>query len=158
MKSYIVKIKEGLNIRSYKDCDWCKVCDIHDRARPIELKGSCDANAFTPLSEDKGDIDDFNKSEKYVALENNEIVGFVGINGDVISWLYVDPNHFGRGIGRELLVVALRGIEKEVSLFVVAGNLRAISLYESLGFELKSTFKSKISGYPSTCQKYILSL
>ena len=41
-----------LTIRPYRDADWEAICRVHDRARPDELRGSCDPRAFVPLAED----------------------------------------------------------------------------------------------------------
>ena len=35
--------------RDYQDADWKAICQVHDRARPDELKGSCDPRAFVPI-------------------------------------------------------------------------------------------------------------
>ncbi|MGY0216495.1 N-acetyltransferase family protein [Endozoicomonadaceae bacterium StTr2] len=148
--------KAVITIRNYETSDKQRVFEIHDRARPIELEGSCDPQAFVPLQDDKDDIEDFMASRKFVACEGETITGFAGINGNIVSWLYVDPAHFGKGIGKKLLAVALDQIKDEASTYVLDGNTTAIALYKSFGFKLAASFETDNAGYPCICQKYTL--
>lgn len=81
------------------------------------------------------------------------LVGCVGlVRGNAIKtkhkakiWgMYVDTSHQGCGIGRLLMLDAIanartiRGLE-EVTLAVVTTNFAAVSLYESLGFQIYGT-------------------
>lgn len=91
--------------RNYEDKDWQAICQIHDRARPDELKGSCDPCGFIPIEQDK-EVEDLKRSKKFVACEGETVVGFVGVDEDYLAWLYVDPAHYGKGIGRELLRIS----------------------------------------------------
>ena len=43
---------DSVIIRAYCDDDWPAVCAVHDRARPDELRGSCDPRAFVPLADE----------------------------------------------------------------------------------------------------------
>lgn len=137
-------------IREYADDDWGAICRVHDRARPDELAGSCDPRAFVPLAED-ATADDLARSRKWVACAGERVVGFVGDDGDYLSWLYVDPAYYGRGIGRRLLRRALAAAGPRAWTIALAGNARARALYESEGFVLARTFESDNAGYPCTC-------
>ena len=64
-----------------------------------------------------------------------------------VGWIYrmfVSPDAAGRGIGRELILAlidqarAIAGVE-QLNLTVITQNLRAIRLYESVGFIRYST-------------------
>ncbi|MEM6253042.1 MAG: GNAT family N-acetyltransferase [Cyanobacteria bacterium P01_D01_bin.156] len=149
-------LQETLNFRAYCDEDWLAVCSIHDRARPYELKGSCSPQAFVPLAEDAEDLNNFHHSEKFVAYIGNKIVGFVGVDGTLLSWLYVSPDYFGYGIGRELLALALELTGPRARTIVLAGNARARHLYEKAGFESIHTFESTNAGYPCNCLELAL--
>src|SRR5215510_12728994 len=92
-----------ITMREYRDADWAAVCVVHDRARPDELRGSCDPRAFVPLATDQDDTASFQRSRKFVACVGEQVVGFVGIDGTYLSWLYVDPAYYRQGIGRRLL-------------------------------------------------------
>ena len=139
-----------LTIREYQQEDWLVTCSIHDKARLIELQGSCDERAFVSLAEDKSDFEDFHRSKKYVACISDAIVGFVGIDETEVTWLYVDPNTHGKGIGRRLLQEGLANIHTKASTYVLEGNTCARKLYKSEDFKEIKQFKSKNNGYPCT--------
>jgi ribosomal protein S18 acetylase RimI-like enzyme len=143
--------RPNLMIREYGDDDWLAVCDVHDRARPLELRGSCDPQAFVPLAQDQAYADDFRDSKKLVACLANQVVGFVGVNQQCISWLYVDPSYMGQGIGRRLLQRGIQLGGKQVTTIVLVGNRRARHLYASEGFRISRIFAGRNAGYPCLC-------
>jgi ribosomal protein S18 acetylase RimI-like enzyme len=150
-------------VRGYRDSDTSRCKEIHDLARPIELKGSCDPRAFIPLAEDAKDLAEFQRAKKYVAEENKTILGFIGVDEGDIGWLYVDPKNARTGVGRALLRHAMLRINqdaadslasvRDVSVYVLDGNTPALTLYRSEGFESADRFKSKNNGYPCTVLK-----
>src|SRR5262245_57060443 len=144
-------------IRAYRDDDWGAVCAVHDRARPDELRGSCDPRAFVPLATDQDDTASFQRSRKFVACLGEQVVGFVGIDGTYLSWLYVDPAYYGQGIGRRLLRLGLQLIGHQAWTIVLAGNTQARRLYESEGFRVVRIYESTNAGYPCTCVQLALS-
>ncbi len=146
-----------VTIREYRDDDWPAVCAVHDRARPDELRGSCDPRAFVPLAAEQEDAANFHRSQKFVACLGEQIVGFVGVDGMSLSWLYVDPAYSGQGIGRRLLRLGVQRIGPQAWTVVLAGNTRAWRLYESEGFQVVRTFESTNAGYPCTCVELVLS-
>jgi ribosomal protein S18 acetylase RimI-like enzyme len=137
-------------IRRYRDSDWEAICAIHDAARPHELRGSCDPRAFVPIEQDE-EVEDLKRSQKYIAQDGGTVVGFVGVDGKYLAWLYVHPDYFGRGIGRRLLQKGLDLIGDGAWTIVLDGNRPAIRLYESEGFREVRRFKSDNAGYPCTC-------
>ena len=78
------------------------------------------------------------------------LVGFVGVDEDYLAWLYVDPAHYGKGIGRELLRIGIREIGEGAWTIVLDGNKNAIKLYESEGFQDTGRFNGDNNGYPVT--------
>jgi GNAT superfamily N-acetyltransferase len=146
-----------ITIRDYCDNDWPMVCAVHDRARPDELRGSCDPRAFVPLVAEQDDTASFQRSRKFVACVGEQVVGFVGIDGTYLSWLYVDPAYYGQGIGRRLLRQGLQLIGPQAWTIVLAGNIRARCLYESEGFRAVRLYESTNAGYPCTCVQLALS-
>lgn len=138
------------NLRPYRDLDWLAICRVHDLARPIELRGSCDMRAFVPIEADP-EVEDLKRSRKIVAEVDGRVVGFVGVDGGEIAWLYVDPAHHSRGIGRRLLREGLRLTQSSPSTIVLAGNHAAIRLYQSEGFREVRRYESDNAGYPCTC-------
>lgn len=139
-----------ITYREHKDDDWQAICQIHDRARPDELLGSCDPRGFIPIEQDE-EVEDLKASRKFVACEDDRVVGFVGVDDDYLAWLYVDPSHYKKGIGRELLRIGIREIGEFAWTVVLDGNHKAISLYESEGFREVKRFEGENNGYPCTC-------
>lgn len=78
-----------ITYREFKDEDWKAICKIHDRARPDELLGSCDPRGFIPIEEDE-EVEDLKASHKFVACEDDKVVGFVGVDEDYLAWLYYE--------------------------------------------------------------------
>ncbi len=143
-------IQAAIKIRPYESSDWQRVCQIHDASRPHELKGSCDPRAFVPIEQDP-EVADLRKSQKLVAVEGEEVVGFVGVDGDYLAWLYVDPDYYGKGIGRKLLQAGLAHIPGKAWTIALAGNHKALGLYQSEGFTEVRRYESENAGYPCTC-------
>lgn len=139
-----------ITYRAYQEKDWKAICQIHDRARPDELIGSCDPRAFVPIEQDR-EVEQLKQSRKFVACEDERIIGFVGVDGKYLAWLYVDPDHYGKGVGRGLLRIGIDEIGNDAWTIVLDGNRRAIALYESEGFQEMERFKGENAGYPCTC-------
>ena len=136
--------------RAYADKDWQAICQIHDLARPDELHGSCDPRGFIPIEQDK-EVEDLKACRKFVACSAEQVVGFVGVDGKYLAWLYIDPSQYGKGIGRELLRIGLREIGEGAWTIALDGNYKAIKLYESEGFQEVKRFAGENNGYPCTC-------
>lgn len=143
-----------IRIRPFEAADWDELCSIHDLARPDELRGSCDPAAFVPIEEDE-EVEELRRCTKLVAVDGEDVVGFVGVDDDYIGWLYVAPSHYRRGIGRALLQAGVSLTQGPASTVVLAGNLRAIELYRSEGFRLVRRFESDNAGYPCTCLRMV---
>ncbi|MBT3338025.1 MAG: GNAT family N-acetyltransferase [Anaerolineae bacterium] len=139
-----------IKIRPYEEKDWESICAIHDAARPDELEGSCDPRAFVPIEQDN-EVEELKKSEKFVAVDGERVVGFVGVDDKYLAWLYVHPTYYQKGIGRRLLQKGLDIIGENAWTIVLHGNKNAISLYESEGFHEARRFDSDNAGYPCTC-------
>ncbi len=137
-------------IREYCDEDWRAICRIHDRARPDELRGSCDPRAFVPIEQDK-EVEDLRLAHELVARNGERVVGFVGIDGDCLAWLHVDPEYYEQGIGRALLRKGLAEIGPRAWTIVLDGKEPARHLYESEGFREVLRFDSDNAGYPCRC-------
>ena len=139
-----------ITLRPYEEKDWKTICVIHDAARPDELRGSCDPRAFVPIEKDD-EVEDLKRSDKFVALDGERIVGFVGVDEKYLAWLYVDPAYYHQGIGRRLLQKGVEVIGSGAWTIVLTDNKNAIALYESEGFIEARRFESDNAGYPCTC-------
>lgn len=139
-----------IRIRPYEEKDWKSICAIHDAARPDELRGSCDPRAFIPIEED-AEVENLKRSEKYVAVEGERVVGFVGVDGTYLAWLYIHPDYYHQGIGRRLLQKGIACIDGKAWTIVLHNNKKAIALYESEGLVEANRFDNDNAGYPCTC-------
>lgn len=74
------------------------------------------------------------KAETWVATVDGEPAGFLGLLGNFVGGLFVDPQQHGSGIGRALMAhgLALKGT---LELGVYARNERAMAFYKALDFE-----------------------
>ena len=141
----------SVGIRPYESRDWDDIARIHDAARLDELRGAGLLDAYLDLAatyENEGLFDD----EVWVAEVDGRVAGFlagsVGEEGGEITWIYVDPALYRRGVGRALVehFVALAG--GPVELEVLDGNA-ARAFYEALGFAVESTTTGKLAGNES---------
>jgi ribosomal protein S18 acetylase RimI-like enzyme len=115
-------------IRAYKNEDWHAICRIRDRGRPDELCASCDPRAFVPIEQDS-EVENLRRAHKYIACDSERVVGFVGVDGEYLAWLYVDPEYHGQGIGRAPLQTGLAEIGRRAWTIVLSGNTPARRLY-----------------------------
>jgi len=69
-----------------------------------------------------------------IAEDNLTAVGFVAVTGTHLDQLFVDPEYQRRGIGADLLKLALDRAPAVVSLHVFEQNFAARELYERHGF------------------------
>lgn len=93
------------------------------------------------------------KQGVWVVEEGDRLVGvaIAGPDPDDASFghfsrLYVDPDHWGRGIGRRLHDQAILHLRQQAyrtaTLWVLEGNVRTRSWYERLGWRLSGTRKA----------------
>ncbi|EIA19836.1 GNAT family N-acetyltransferase [Listeria fleischmannii] len=84
------------------------------------------------------DFDRDTDGELVLVMENSgDILGFVGIfePEHFIHHLYVNQNARGSGVGRELLLAALKTSKATFSLKCVAENEKALLFYKKMGFK-----------------------
>jgi ribosomal protein S18 acetylase RimI-like enzyme len=74
--------------------------------------------------------------EVWVWEEDGRILGFAGLEGDVLGHLYVEPAAHGRGIGGALLAHAKERRPDGLELWVFQQNHGARRFYERHGFRL----------------------
>ncbi len=74
-------------------------------------------------------------AEIYVYVEDNIILGFIGLNDNYIEGIFVDSNYQDKGIGTALLNKA-KEIKQQLTLNVYKKNSKAIKFYQKNGFEI----------------------
>ena len=76
------------------------------------------------------------KNEVWVAEDGGRVIGFLGLYGDVVSHLWVQPDQQNRGAGTALLALAKERRPSGLRLQVFQQNVGARRLYERHGFTL----------------------
>jgi len=78
-------------------------------------------------------------SDIFVYLENNQVLGFIGITGnEYIAGLFVDGKAQSQGIGRKLLNHC-KQLYPRLELDVFTENPGAVRFHEANGFEITGT-------------------
>ena len=134
-----------MEIREYTPEDWPRLCEIHDAARLDELRPSVGEAAFLTLeqtAENEGLFD----ASVFVAEVSGRVEGFVAFSPDELTWLYVDPSVYRRGIGRALLRHAIERADDHFSTEVLVGNEPALQLYLSEGFSITEKADGRLTG------------
>mgnify|MGYP002531520874 FL=1 len=63
-----------------------------------------------------------------------------------LAWLYVDPIHMRKGIGKALVEYVAQRTKRPLTIEVLAGNVPALGLYQSMGFSVSRTSLGKCRG------------
>jgi ribosomal protein S18 acetylase RimI-like enzyme len=140
-----------VSIREYREDDWQVVCQIHDRARPMEVAGFMPRDVVLPM-EQSATADGFFQSKTSVAyLDDGRIVGFVSIRPPELTWCYVDPSLHRQGIGRKLVEHVLSILGADGFVLCNAENPTALAFYKSFGFIIAARFPGEVQGYRCEC-------
>lgn len=140
----------SITIRAYDEADWPAVCAIHDRARPLEVAGVMPGDEVAPMV-DAAEEDRFFASKTYVAAgPDGRLLGFISIIPPELTWLYVDPDHHGQGVGRALVEHVMGQLGTEGFVICLASNAPAVAFYRRMGFTPAAVFPGDCEGYPCT--------
>ena len=135
-----------LAIRPYRPEDFPGIERVHDRARRVELRYAGLEDAFLPLRIAAEREDLFAYPGLFVAEFGGEIAGFAACTQEELAWLYVDPAHFRKGVGRALAEHALQRFPGIRRVEVLSGNAPAKALYARLGFVTAATERGRMPG------------
>lgn len=135
-----------LIIRPYRPEDFPGIERVHDRARRVELRYAGLEDAFLPLRIAAEREDLFAYPGQFVAELGGEIAGFAACTQEELAWLYVDPAHFRKGVGRALAEHALQRFPGIRRVEVLSGNAPAKALYARLGFVTAATERGRMPG------------
>jgi|GEM_PF-668827 len=144
-----------ITIREFSNWDWEAVCDVHDRARPYEVGSFVSVNQIQPMSEVAHE-DGFFNGKQYVACIEERVVGFICINKEELTWLYVDPNYHRQGIGKRLVEQVRSQLIPHGFVTTALENERGVKFYERMGFHICATFPGSCQDYPCTCVRLTL--
>ncbi len=82
-----------------------------------------------------------------VASENHKPIAFMGIEARKVEMLFVSPDYFGKGVGRQMAELAISQYEVQY-VDVNEQNSQAIGFYEHIGFEVFERTESDEQGNP----------
>jgi ribosomal protein S18 acetylase RimI-like enzyme len=136
----------AMEIRAYAETDWEAVREIYDLSKPDELGSAVDPRSIPLLASDRSMLALFRESAVVVAEQAGRVVGFGGVKGNYVAWLFVHPAHRRKGVARALLLTMIGRLHGPITLNVARGNEAARRLYESLGFEVAKEFDGKFNG------------
>lgn len=157
------------------DCqDAFGIAEIHVKSWQTAYRGIISDEILDRLEIDRRATQWFSQLEAgviriLIAEQSGRIRGFAAYGGtrdpedDVkkvaeIQAVYIDPDMWGRGIGRllcESIFTALRDSNYEqMSLWVLKDNLRAIGFYESMGFVRDGGTRIECLGEPLQSDRY----
>ena len=130
-----------------------------DKIMEIWLESTIDAHKFISKeywNENYNIVKDMYipMSKTFVYEDNDDIRGFISvINNDFIGALFVEKNHQGQGLGKNLLDYA-KNLYDNLSLAVYKENENALEFYKKMGFKIISENINE----DTNCVEYIMKL
>lgn len=121
-----------MTIRKATKADAARIAEIHRRSRETAMPWLPDLH--TP-AEDLWYYENLVIPDQDVAIHEVDgvITGFIATAEGWLHHLYVDPDHWKRGIGA-LLLLSAQAHNKSLQLWVFQQNIPAIAFYEAHGF------------------------
>lgn len=77
---------------------------------------------------------DFNQLNVFCLTGQDRVLGFVGVLDRKVEMLFLDPDFFGQGLGKKLLMFALTQLGAD-KIDVNEQNTRAVEFYQRSGFQ-----------------------
>lgn len=98
---------------------------------------------------------DFKDIDVFCLENSQEVVGFIGIHSEKIEMLFLNPDHIGKGLGKQLIDFAFLNFDINY-LDVNEQNPKAKEFYQKMGFEIFDRTEKDDSGkpYPILKMKY----
>ncbi|MDA0273162.1 MAG: GNAT family N-acetyltransferase [Proteobacteria bacterium] len=78
------------------------------------------------------------RADTWVAEQNNEVVGFLSLNGNEVGAIFLEPRCHGTGIGKALMDKA-RSLHGNLEVEVFEANPIGRKFYDRYGFKLMET-------------------
>ncbi|WP_181869974.1 GNAT family N-acetyltransferase [Halomonas sp. DQ26W] len=88
-------------------------------------------------------------AETHVLELGGSVIGFSALNGDHLEALFIDPAYQRFGHGTHLMAHAM-ACRKRITLCVYSRNVRAVSFYRRLGFQMIEDRIEPLSGESET--------
>jgi GNAT superfamily N-acetyltransferase len=116
-----------------EDLKWRASLDLPDYRR--QLIANPDAVHVPPAQIANGQV--------IVAEMDGSIAGFAAVVGGELDGLFVEPDLWGRGIGRALIDAAVHEARKRGLALTVIANPSAKRFYESCGFSIEGDAQTR---------------
>ncbi|WP_156308440.1 GNAT family N-acetyltransferase [Sphingobacterium endophyticum] len=78
---------------------------------------------------------DFNDFQVFCLLNENRVLGFIGVAEKKVEMLFIDPAYIGQGFGKKLLNFAIHELNANL-VDVNEQNTNALKFYQKFGFEI----------------------
>jgi len=147
-----------IEVRPAIKSDARTIAEIHASSNQAAFKALFPGEQAPTVSIEKDqaywrDAIEFIEPQVYVAVDAGKVVGFVGFDrsrdpktpntmGEIWA-IYVEPSHWGQGVGLALWDAARDGLVEEgctkVSIWVPLGNERALRFHDLAGFKREMT-------------------
>jgi GNAT superfamily N-acetyltransferase len=135
-----------MRLRPYVPADWPAPARMHDAARRDELAAAKLQDAFLTL-EQTAAAEGLFDGDVIVAVDAGHVIhGFAAWHGDELTWLYVDPASYRRGVGRRLLESVIAAVPEPLTTEVLVGNEPALGLYLACGFRIERRVDGRLTG------------
>ncbi|MFB9146106.1 GNAT family N-acetyltransferase [Halomonas alkalicola] len=125
------------------------------RLADIWLRASLRAHDFIPAAfwescREPMASDHLPGAEELLVLEvEGRVIGFAALNGERLEALFIDPEVQSYGHGSRLMAHAMAH-HARLSLCVFSRNVRAVSFYRRLGFQVVEERIEPLTGEPET--------
>ena len=110
-----------------------------DEIMDLWLNATIESNSFIAADYWKKNYDIVRKlipeAEVFVAEENEEIQGFIGLTDTYIAGIFVKATEQSKGVGTELLRTVMK-IKDYLKLNVYKKNRKAVVFYQHRGFKI----------------------
>ena len=131
--------KVMIKIRKIRPSDYIKAGNVIKRAIRVSWGGIYPEKLLDEFCK-KYNLNNFKKKAKeiefIVAVENDNILGIIGMKENALRTFYVDPKHQGKGIGSALFRTACSRMDEQRTLaYLETDKLINVRLYRKLGFE-----------------------
>ena len=134
-----------MRIRKFRDSDAVELARLH-RGTIRNVNGrdypKKQIRAWTSKVSAKRFRDSAKQNTRLVALEKNQIVGFVDYKNDDLMGLYIHQDHVGKGVGKKLLQrLESDAYKNGLRVLKCVSTITAHKFYEKNGY--KTTKKTK---------------
>lgn len=135
------KLAEGLTLRLARP-------EEHDALEDLQRRASLELPEYRDQLLDNPDAiylpeGQIANGQVIVAELDGEIAGFAAVVGGELDGLFVEPELWGRGIGRALVDAATHEARKRGLALQVIANPRARRFYEHCGFSVEGEVQTR---------------